>query len=190
MRALAHPVRLAILDFLRTAGAATATQCAEAVGESPSSCSYHLRTLARWGFVEEAEGDDRRERPWRQVTRRFAWSSEDATSPEDIAAGRVILDATLARDDRIVSDFLAHEGRVDAARRGAAAFIGTTLVMTPDEAITLRRQFERLIEPYIREQPEERPSGAVAMHVIFRSVPLVDDVLHAPTGPPERTPPA
>src|SRR5258707_15026402 len=65
MRALAHPTRLALLDHLHTVDHATATECAAAVGDSPSSCSYHLRALAKWGFVEEAEGGAGRERPRR-----------------------------------------------------------------------------------------------------------------------------
>ncbi len=33
--------------------ATVATECAQVAGLSPSACSYHLRTLARYGFVEE-----------------------------------------------------------------------------------------------------------------------------------------
>src|SRR3954452_6994263 len=65
LRALAHPARLEILERLNTVGPATATECADVPGQSPSACSYHLRALARWGLVEETDGDDRRERRWR-----------------------------------------------------------------------------------------------------------------------------
>src|SRR5207237_5468648 len=66
LRAIANPTRLRILSWLRLRGPATATECSEAVGESPSSCSYHLRQLARFGFVEaEGEGPAGRERRWR-----------------------------------------------------------------------------------------------------------------------------
>ena len=64
LRALAHPVRTAILSRLHV-GPATATECSEAVGESPSACSYHLRKLAELDFVEEADSSDGRERPWK-----------------------------------------------------------------------------------------------------------------------------
>src|SRR4026209_2071912 len=64
IRAVSHPARVAILAYLAE-GPATATECSEAAGESPSSCSYHLRTLARVGFVEETASDDGRERRWR-----------------------------------------------------------------------------------------------------------------------------
>src|SRR5579859_585429 len=67
MRGLAHPARLAILQHLVLDGPATATECAEVAGLSPSACSYHLRALARYGFVDEdpSGGSDRRHRPWR-----------------------------------------------------------------------------------------------------------------------------
>src|ERR1700689_73839 len=67
MRALAHQARIAIWEYLGLRGPATATECAEVAGLSPSACSYHLRALARYGFVEEdlASAVDGRQRPWR-----------------------------------------------------------------------------------------------------------------------------
>src|SRR4051794_27883368 len=53
LRALAHPVRLELLERL-TDGPLTATQAASIVGESQASCSFHLRQLAKYGFVELA----------------------------------------------------------------------------------------------------------------------------------------
>jgi hypothetical protein len=53
VRALAHPGRYAILERLQLEGPATATECAQVAGLTPSACSYHLRLLARHGFVED-----------------------------------------------------------------------------------------------------------------------------------------
>src|SRR5437660_4226982 len=77
MRALAHQGRIAIWTYLGLHGPATATECAEIAGLSPSACSYHLRTLARYGFVEEdpASAANGRERPWR--ARMLAFSLND-----------------------------------------------------------------------------------------------------------------
>src|ERR671935_277511 len=75
MRALAHPTRLALLDHLHAVEQATATECAAVVGESPSALSYHLRALAKWGFVEEGEGGVGRERPWSSAPGRCSRSS-------------------------------------------------------------------------------------------------------------------
>lgn len=64
MRALAHPVRLQIRDLLDDEGPLTATEVSDRIGESPANCSFHLRTLAKYGFIEEAEGGKGRNRPW------------------------------------------------------------------------------------------------------------------------------
>ena len=66
LKALTHPLRLAILRALRTDGPATASALAARLGESSGATSYHLRQLARHGFVEEdPERGDRRDRWWR-----------------------------------------------------------------------------------------------------------------------------
>src|SRR5690606_35097379 len=69
IRALAHPTRLKLLEILGGVEDATATECAPLVGESVASCSFHLRMLAKYGYVEPAERRGR-EKPWRLVTRR------------------------------------------------------------------------------------------------------------------------
>src|SRR4051794_27237968 len=83
LRALAHPTRLQLVGLLRQEGPLTATQAGERLGESPASCSFHLRQLAKWGLVEEAGGGRGRERPWRATARYTSWAashSEAATA--------------------------------------------------------------------------------------------------------------
>src|SRR5690606_30942861 len=55
LRALAHPIRLRLIEELGDLGEATATDCARRVGESVASCSFHLRQLEKYGYVERAE---------------------------------------------------------------------------------------------------------------------------------------
>ena len=90
MRALAHPARMAIWQFLGLEGPATATECAEIAGLSPSACSYHLRTLARYGFAEEdlASAADGRERPWRAKVVAFSLLDGADATPAMRDAGR------------------------------------------------------------------------------------------------------
>src|SRR5579859_969739 len=87
MRALAHPARWDIWAHLVLHGSGTATECAEVAGLSPSACSYHLRTLQRYGFIEEdrASAANGRERPWR--ARLLAFTVEGG--PDSSASGRV-----------------------------------------------------------------------------------------------------
>ncbi|WP_165368076.1 ArsR/SmtB family transcription factor, partial [Phytoactinopolyspora endophytica] len=84
LRALAHPVRNELLDALRVEGEATATRCAELVGQSVASCSFHLRMLAKYGFIERGEQRGR-DRPWRLVTRAMQ-TSPDYDDPASIQA--------------------------------------------------------------------------------------------------------
>lgn len=68
MKAFAHPLRMAMYDFLTDRGSATATLLARHTGESTGQTSYHLRQLERHGFVEEDTGrGSGRERWWRAV---------------------------------------------------------------------------------------------------------------------------
>ena len=53
LRALAHPIRIRLLEVLGLAGPLTATQAGERIGETPTMCSFHLRQLAKWLFRNE-----------------------------------------------------------------------------------------------------------------------------------------
>src|SRR3954469_8632498 len=87
MRAMAHPVRLALMQAINDAGTLTATEAAERVGESPSNCSFHLRQLAKYGFVEAAPGGQGRERPWRAVNTGFSMTDVHEDPETAMAAG-------------------------------------------------------------------------------------------------------
>lgn len=89
LRALAHPLRFALIDLLAE-GPLTASQCAEKLGESPASCSYHLRQLAKYGHVQPAEGGHGRERPWKSRDGGIRW---DESTPAGRTAGRVLADS-------------------------------------------------------------------------------------------------
>lgn len=65
LRALAHPLRWKLIDVLGSENGATATRCAELLGESVASCSYHLGMLAKYGYIEEVPDRPGREKPWR-----------------------------------------------------------------------------------------------------------------------------
>jgi DNA-binding transcriptional ArsR family regulator len=161
MRALAHPTRLALLDHLHAAGQATATECSEFVEESPSSCSYHLRALARWGFVEEAAGGAGRERPWRAAATRIEF-------PSDGHEATVLRDELVARQQQRVRDSLRNEHTLPAAWRRAAQTSAATLELTTRELEQLGERFEALLDEYRGRGPRRgsRPVvvsfGAVA----------------------------
>jgi DNA-binding transcriptional ArsR family regulator len=79
LRAMAHPVRLKLINSLILLGPATATELADRVGDTPANCSWHLRQLAKFGFIEEATDlpYKGRNRPWRWVPIGNRWGSPD-----------------------------------------------------------------------------------------------------------------
>jgi DNA-binding transcriptional ArsR family regulator len=141
MRALAHPTRLALLDHLHTVEQATATECAAAVGDSPSSCSYHLRALARWKFVEEAERGAGRERPWRATASRIEF-------PSDGLEATVLRDELVGRQQQRVRDALRREHELPPRWRRATQTSSATLELTPLELEQLGERFEELLDEF------------------------------------------
>jgi DNA-binding transcriptional ArsR family regulator len=151
MRALAHPVRLELLAAL-SEGPLTATQCAEHVGESPQSCSYHLRTLAKYGFVEPAAAGNGRERPWRKVARGLRWSGDT-----DSGAARALAGTFLARDFRLVQEYLA----APSEEWPEPMYSQAVLRLTPAEGQELSEAIFELLRPYFTNVREDVPEAAV-----------------------------
>jgi DNA-binding transcriptional ArsR family regulator len=138
MRALAHPTRLALLDHLHAVDEATATECATAIGDSPSSCSYHLRALGKWGFIEEGERRVGRERPWRAAAAQIEF---DSAAHE----GAVLRDELAARQQQRLRDALRREHELPARWRHAAQTSAATLELTPAELEELGRRLDELL---------------------------------------------
>jgi DNA-binding transcriptional ArsR family regulator len=83
LRALAHPLRGKLLAALRIDGPATASMLGRRYGESSGATSYHLRMLARYGFVEDDPGHEKgRERWWRAAHELTEWSPAAFTGAE------------------------------------------------------------------------------------------------------------
>jgi predicted ArsR family transcriptional regulator len=70
LRAIAHPLREKLYYELFARGTARATDLAQALDVPVNQVSFHLRTMAKYGFIEEAPGGgkDRRERVWRPAS--------------------------------------------------------------------------------------------------------------------------
>jgi len=172
IRALAHPLRLALLEFLDT-GEATATQCAKHTGESVANCSFHLRLLARYGFIEPAEPRGR-ERPWRTSTRETF--TPDESVPGSVRAVVELAEVTARQQAEGFIQFL----REREARAGELSGRSLPSVMTveafwatPEEMNHLLDRITDLIEPLSarKDDPSTRPPGALLMRWFTTSHP-------------------
>lgn len=176
MRALAHPARLAIMEHLALEGPATATECAEIAGLSPSACSYHLRALARYGFVEEdrASAADGRHRPWRALAVSYDVASVPDHPRAARPAARLLLGAARARSDQIRADYEEREAAFPREWRAAGGWMQDVLHVTPAELEQLRREVAELSGRYRRLDPAGRPSDARRVLVVLDLVPWFD----------------
>lgn len=162
LSALAHPLRYRLLNYLLSTGAHTASQCAQALADSPSNCSYHLRQLARYGLVdrdEQPEDADGRERPWRAIVTGVDFDAEPADlagSTASAAMRMVAIDETV----RQMREYVAREDRVDEDWRQAATLSNYGLVLTHDELAELTATLDAAIRPFIHATRTAPPEDA------------------------------
>ena len=136
LRALAHPLRVRLHAALRAHGPATASMLAERLGESSGATSYHLRVLARHGFVEEdTSRGTARERWWQLTHDMTSWRSEEFVDDPDARAADQWLAGYLARRAmEHIDDWLARRADEDEAWVAAGDLSDYGHDMTPAQA--------------------------------------------------------
>ncbi len=112
LKALAHPMRVQILRILQLHKRASVTSLATHLGETTGATSYHLRQLARHGFVEqfdvEPEGAaraGRRQRWWRMAVDEIHMSGFDMLADDQTreAAGFLLREYQADRGRRLAN---------------------------------------------------------------------------------------
>jgi DNA-binding transcriptional ArsR family regulator len=174
LRALSHPVRIALLEALGLHGPLTATQAAELIGETPTTCSFHLRQLAKYGFVAEAGGGRGRERPWRAVAPGFVIASSDA-GPAVNVASEVLMGLLRERWLARYRSWLARRAAYPEAWRHATGESEHLLFVTADELANLQGELDALIAERFGARlhdPQARPADAMPVEVLILSYPL------------------
>ncbi|MEU1416876.1 helix-turn-helix domain-containing protein [Streptomyces sp. NPDC005731] len=160
MRALAHPVRLALLERLQRYGPATATQLSPHVGATPSVTSWHLRHLAGFGLVRDAAaGGDRRERRWEAVARGFR--VEVPEGEEGQSAAHALSRQMFAGAADLPHRWLSEtEPELEPQWRRIAGLANTRVVVTAEELAAIEDAMEAVLAPYVVRDPAQRPDGS------------------------------
>lgn len=138
-------------------GTATVTRCAESLGESTATCSYHLGILAKYGYITRAPRGPGRDKPWR-----LAGPSLDLSVPgadpdaEPAVAARIaaasLLDHAVAR----IKESLA------ASPAPASKIVGANTWLTTGELQQVAAEVEAIMDRYAGRgtDPSARPQGA------------------------------
>ncbi|WP_203567544.1 winged helix-turn-helix domain-containing protein [Aestuariimicrobium ganziense] len=184
VKAFSHPLRMRLYSLLGDQGRATASMLARQTGESSGQTSYHLRQLARFGLVEEAEEQGvGRERWWQAVSFSFQ-TYPDRDHPEvvpgvDLVAAHFIDDTAAAM----------HRWRVQAADepdewRRATSGSTSSAWMTVDELATLTEELTEVLRRNIEaadvrydagEHQGRRRVRAIVSTLVLPDSPLATD---------------
>ncbi len=177
LAALAHPVRIAILELLSLEGPQTATELADRLDESPANCSWHLRKLAELSFVEET-GDGRgRRRPWRVTEIGLSWDSEASPSASDHQVSLSLSEMMLERNlDRLHAARVRTPEESQEWRRAMMVTQSATWLTVEELAARnaeidaiLMRDLDRITDPSLR------PEGARLCEFVAWGVPVSFD---------------
>lgn len=175
LRAMAHPTRLELMGLLRHGGPLTATQAAEQIDESPASCSFHLRQLAKYGLVEEAGGGRGRERPWQATAISTEWPVF-GESEETRAAGEMLSRVVVERYFESAVEWIERQSSEPPEWAEAALFGDALVYMTLEEMHEVEVRIRELFEPFLQrlEEPGPRPEGSRTVTVIALAFPLAE----------------
>ena len=178
MRALAHPLRIEIMEIMGDMQEATASELAARLNQSVANCSFHLRILAAGGFIERAEPRGR-EKPWRLVHEsRDLRPAED--DPDSVQESAHLAGLYVQREAARVLRFL-REGpsyMSEPTWLGAVTVNTSTFWATPQEMTQLAEDLNSLVDRFEgRKDPANRPDGARKGRLFATVNPDLDDLL-------------
>ena len=181
LRALAHPVRITLLELVGLRGPLTASKAAEIIGGTPANAAYHLRTLAKYGYVTEAEGGVGRERPWQLggVGMNFYDDDPDpAVSHAATALANIVTERWLDRIQR----YQANRGKYPEEVRKVGGSSGYVLFANEAEVEQVQTEVLQIMLRFMDRltDPSLRPEGAKPYEIIVSTHPLDYE---APTNP-------
>ena len=146
---------------------ATSTEAARVLGQSSGLCSFHLRQLARYGYLKEAEHGRGRVRPWR-----LASTGPQVTDDEGFA----VLARELEDEGYRRWSFAGKPGVAPQWQRDAA--FSTVLHLTAAELSRQAGEIRAVLDRYRQQADPSRP-GTRPVAAVTRLFPLLPAILLA-----------
>ena len=180
---MAHPLRSTLLDLVRERGTLTSTEAARLTGESSGLCSFHLRQLARYGYLEEAPHARGRVRPW-QLPVPAPAAEEGSSERNDDGFG------ALARDleDEGYRRWVARRAEAPREWQQDAAF-SAVLRLSPGELAEAAAEIRAVLDRYAQRHGRGRKPVAAVIR-LFPLLPAGPDGPAARAGPADPDEPA
>lgn len=158
LKALAHPERLRMLGILRFDGPDTASGLARRMGLNSGATSYHLRQLAKYGFIEPADDiGNKRDRWWRA---RADVGSIDPIDLEGDAqqAAMAMVAGLISQHVLLMQRALGQFPDQPPEWQAASNVSDYTYSMTADEALAFKEKVLAMLWDQMQESPASRES--------------------------------
>lgn len=170
LKALAHPRRQRIVEHLALHGPVTSASLARDLGLNTGATSYHLRELAKHGFIEEVpEKAHGRERWWRAVRGDRRFPPHSRQSPEIRAVLDEMNRMSFDADFELFARFQAQRERM-GEWADAAPYSRSVLRLTVAEVREFFEEYIKLVNRFKRDD-EEAPEGARPIFARFLAFP-------------------
>lgn len=172
LRALAHPLRLRLLDLVCEHRPVTGAELAELTGQSTASVSYHLSVLARHGFIERdpEPGATRRHKPWRTTYDSMRIVGDGSSRPPVETPEGVVLAHLLAGIRRDQDEYLSAPS-LPGPWQDVGTFTLTRLALTAEEHDRLADEVHQVFERYRDLGDGEASGGRARFSVSFVAIP-------------------
>jgi DNA-binding transcriptional ArsR family regulator len=177
LRALAHPLRIRILDELSAYGPLTATGLAARLGESSGVMSYHLRQLEKHELVREVtDRGTARERWWERRpggiqtpdARRFA-----PGTAERLATQLITNEWVRGRQQNFHEFLVEGESAFEPEWIEAAASHTTNVRLTPAQLRALVTAIDAAVQPFVDRYKADPSPGSRPVQIHLNAFPLV-----------------
>ncbi|CAN5581392.1 helix-turn-helix domain-containing protein [soil metagenome] len=185
LKALAHPLRIELLESLLDQGPSTASGLGRTVGESSGTTSYHLLRLANFGLIEEADDiGSGRDRYWRAVG---GWTLESdlMDAPATQTDAQIVVDLVAQSNIERLMTWLRHFQDWPPQWRDASMMSHSRLTLTPEQTGALGEELLELVDRY-RQVQHARNTPGTAQVVAQTNLFPTGDPTPMPACPEDR----
>jgi predicted ArsR family transcriptional regulator len=177
LKAMAHPLRVEILRVLQRRKRASVTSLAEELAETTGAMSYHLRQLARHGFVEQCDpgsaadspaSPGRRQQWWQMAVDEihssgFGMLADAATSE----AAEFLLRESVTQNARDLAHWYATATEWPMEWQRAHTAMTGNLDLDATQTRALADDLSALLSKYQQMEPGPDPRPVAVQYAVF-----------------------
>ena len=178
LRALAHPLRVQIMNELSDFGPLTASGLAARLGESSGATSYHLRQLAKHHIIREVEGKGSARERWWEISPGGVTigSPETLETPAGREATELVTREWQLNNERRLSAFMRYGlDRFGMDWRESATLSTAHVKLTSEQLKAFGEEYQDLLATLMAKYRGQETPGARRTQIQFNAFPLIDE---------------